>query len=138
MIVVVRKYLWQIHCIEMHPHSTAPSGSPVNVVSQTESSTSINVTWDEVPAVERNGNITHYEVEYSHTNFDDANRIIKQLLSDEANRTVVLDSLHEFTEYRIRVRAYTKAGFGPYSNQTTSITFQDSELTSGVLVTVVF
>ena len=103
----------------------APSGSPLNVTSQTLDSTSILVMWDEVPAVLRNGIITKYEVEYNHTAYSDADSSTQTI--NTSDQTTVLVDLHEYTEYHIRVRAYTNVGAGPYSNQTVSITLQDSK-----------
>ena len=102
---------------------TAPSAAPLNVTSHTLSSTSIQVMWGEVPAVERNGIITHYEVEYSHTAYGDSD--ISSQTQESEDMVLVLVGLHEYTEYYIRVRAYTVEGPGPYSNQTASLTLQE-------------
>ena len=79
--------------------------------------------WDEVPAVERNGIITHYEVEYNHTAYSDSD--ISSQTQETEDMVLVLVGLHEYTEYYIRVRAYTIEGPGPYSNQTASLTLQE-------------
>ena len=79
--------------------------------------------WDEVPAVERNGIITHYEVEYNHTAYSDSD--ISSQTQETEDMVLVLVSLHEYTEYYIRVRAYTIGGPGPYSYQTASLTLQE-------------
>ena len=81
--------------------------------------------WDKVRPVERNGIITKYEVEYNHTAYSDtdsSNEIV-----ETTDLMVVLDSLHEYTEYYIRVRAYTSAGAGPYSNETFALTHEESK-----------
>ena len=95
------------------------------MTSETLDSTSILVTWDEVPAVLRNGIITKYEVEYNYTAYSNAESSTQT--RNTSDQMTVLVNLHEYTEYHIRVRAYTKVGAGPYSNQIMSITLQDSE-----------
>ena len=47
-----------------------PSSAPVSVEVGTITSTTIRVSWEEVPAVDQNGHITQYEVEYNQTTFD--------------------------------------------------------------------
>lgn len=74
--------------------------------------------------MDRNGNITLYEVEY-----------IQTMLSDEAvYNTTVVDSLtfmlevtdlEEYTEYFVRVRAFTSVGPGPYSGTVMGRTDED-------------
>jgi len=44
-----------------------PSAAPINVRGHNTSSTSILVTWDEVPANEQRGNIRYYTVLYKET-----------------------------------------------------------------------
>ena len=104
----------------------APSGPPLNVTSQTLSSSSILVTWDKVPAVQRNGIITKYEVEYNHTAYSSSDSSTQT--KNTSDTMIVLVNLHEYTEYLIHVRAYTSVGHGPFSNQTVSTTQQDSKL----------
>ena len=77
--------------------------------------TSVIVSWKEIFAIDRNGNITHYEVEY-----------INILLSGvQINNTITVDSTvlmvnltgnEAYAEYSVRVRAYTSVGVGPYSD----------------------
>jgi hypothetical protein len=108
------------------PQQNAPSGPPLNVTSQTVSSSSILVTWDEVPAVQRNGIITKYEVQYNHTAYRSSDRSTQtEDTQDQKIEMIVLVGLHEYTEYLIQVRAHTIVGHGPYSTQTVSITLQD-------------
>ena len=73
----------------------------------------------------RNGIIIKYEVEYHHTAYSDTDSSTQT--RNTSDQTIVLVDLHEYTEYHIRVRAYTKVGAGPYSNQTMSITLQNSK-----------
>lgn len=103
----------------------APSAPPLNVSSLTLSSTTVQVSWDEVPAVERNGIISGYQVEYNQTTFT-ANMSQRMNTSE---LSITLQSLHEYTTYTISVRAFTSAGMlaGPFSNETVATTLQDSK-----------
>ena len=103
----------------------APSAPPADVVFQVISSSSIQVTWNEVPLEDRNGIITMYQVEYNQTTFDS----ITNKTVNTSDLSVTLTNLEEYTEYFIRVRAYTEVdkGPGPYSNVTVATTDQDSK-----------
>ena len=98
----------------------------MNVRSQVLSSTSINVTWEEISPIRRNGIITVYEVLYVPLEtFGGA------IGSENVNATGLfyeLVGLEEYVNYNISVRAYTRVGFGPYSDEITNQTFQDCEL----------
>ena len=82
------------------------------------------MTWSEVPAIDQNGVITRYEVEYSQTTFD-----VDTIQTVNATTTsALLNSLHEYVNYTIRVRAYTEVGAGPYSPTMTERTQEDGKL----------
>ena len=77
------------------------------------SSTEIRVCWDQVPAINQNGEITMYEVQY-----DPLQTFDGQISTETTNTTLMctdLTGLEEYVEYTISVRAYTSAGPGPYS-----------------------
>ena len=87
------------------------------------SSTKIRVTWGEVLENERNGNITRYEVEYSQSTFMSVQEVgIVSIQVPEM--TAMLNNLEEFVEYSVRVRAYTVAGSGPFSQPVAESTLQ--------------
>lgn len=98
----------------------------------TLSSTTIQVTWNEVPPIERNGIITAYQVQYIQTAFNKENVLIQMI--DEPALNTTLSDLHEYTTYIIRVLAFTIAGPGPYSNETVAITFEDSKCNANLKV----
>ena len=101
----------------------APSAAPVNVTTVTPSSTEIIVLWSEVPAIDQNGIIIEYEVEYTQNTFDITNQ------TRTVNTTMILlTSLEEYVQYYIRVRAYTIIGSGPYSDVVNETTLEDSRL----------
>ena len=98
-------------------YSTAPAAPPQNVTASAVSSTEIEVLWEEVAAIDQNGVITMYEIQ-----FVPLETFGGQITSDTVNTSngsvlmMVLTGLEEYVEYNISVRAYTSAGPGPYSD----------------------
>ena len=94
----------------------------MNVTVVNITSTSIMLIWEEVPAIDQNGVITQYEVEYNQSTFDSVpatqNKIVNSTMT-------VLTGLEEYVEYSIQVRAYTSVGPGPQSNVTFVTTDED-------------
>ena len=119
------------YCTYSHTHThTVPSGAPLNVRAQVLTSISIQVTWSEVPIREQRGTIINYEVEYKQGAFSSD---ILQLVNIAAPvLTTNLTLLHEYTDYLIRVRAYTSVGPGPYSDEILATTYEDSEYYTSV------
>ena len=93
----------------------------INIVN----STSFNISWDDIPPVERNGLILTYEVLY------EPQMTLGGVLMPGSIETsalyVVLGGLQEFVVYNISVRAYTSEGPGPYSDELTEMTPEDRE-----------
>ena len=105
---------------------TVPASPPQNVTAMVESSTTIRVTWEEVPAIDRNGEITEYEVQY-----EPLETFGGQIATSTVNTSMLsinLTELQEFVDYNISVRAYTSAGPGPYSDPVTEMTDTDCKL----------
>ena len=101
-----------------------PGAPPGEVVAVSQSSTSARVNWTEVPAIHQNGIITQYEVEYSQMTFTGvATRNTTTV--DPTTLSVTLVDLLEYVQYSIRVRASTRAGYGPYSDITFVTTNED-------------
>ena len=91
------------------------------------SSTSIDVMWDEVPPIEQNGVITAYEITYIPLeNFTGTIGINSTNVSG-SDLSVFLIGLQEYVNYSIQVRAYTSVGPGPYSNSMIELTLEDSK-----------
>ena len=89
-----------------------------------DSSTEIMVTWEEVAAIDENGVIINYEVQFVPLQFTDI------LELDSINTTdlmIVISGLEEYVEYNISVRAYTSVGPGPFSVAVTNRTFEDGK-----------
>ena len=105
--------------------SSAPASAPENVMLVVISSTEIQVSWTEVPEIDRNGIITMYEVMYEPLmTFGE----LTPATVNTTNLTIIVDGLEEYVEYNISIRAYTSVGPGPYSEEVTNRTFEDGEL----------
>ncbi len=85
------------------------------------------VTWDVVSAIDQNGIIIMYEVQYEPLETFNGNITTMTMTIRAPQQTVVLRNLQEFVDYNISVRAFTSEGEGPYSSEITERTFQDSK-----------
>ena len=104
-------------------HFPAPASAPHNLTSATINATSIQVQWEAVPEIHRNGIITIYEVRVDPAQFQN----VSYMNVSGSELVLVVDGLQEFVEYNFTVRAYTIAGPGPFSIFTTSTTDQAGE-----------
>ena len=100
-------------------------------MSQVLSSTSINVSWDEIPPFDTNGIVTIYEV--LSVPFNTFNRSIGAEADNTTDLYYLLVGLQEYVNYNISVRAYTREGSGPYTVPITNRTLEDSKLILGAL-----
>ena len=105
---------------------TVPASSPSNVTIGNMSSTGILIMWDIVPPIDQNGIITMYEVMYQPLETFNGNIATKTI--NLTNMSVLLADLQEFVNYTISVRAYTRKGAGPYSDEVTILTLEDGKL----------
>ena len=105
-----------------------PNAPPANVTGNSETSTSIFVQWDEVPADNQNGVIVNYTVTY--TELPSGSSLDEVVIAPKRNITLV--QLNKFTNYRITVFASTSKGGGSRSDPIFVITDEDSEYNSGV------
>lgn len=107
--------------------SAGPSSPPQTVEAVANSSMSIVVSWTEIRAIDRNGEIIMYQVQYTpletfgvlETNYSNT--------TSGSELKVVLRDLEEDVSYNISVRAYTRVGAGPFSSGVVATTFQDGE-----------
>ena len=91
----------------------------------TISSTEILVSWDEVPAIDQNGVIILYDVQYEPLmTFDGA---LMTMTMNTSNTSIVLGELQEYVQYNITVRAYNSVGPGPFSPGVDNRTFEDGK-----------
>ncbi|XP_027035835.1 protein sidekick-2-like [Pocillopora damicornis] len=89
----------------------APTRSPFNVTAFPHSQSSIKITWDEVDPCHRNGKITGYNLEVYNSS---EHRIRAIDFNDTTPREGIVKNL-VFANYSVRVRAFTVAGYGPFS-----------------------
>ena len=90
---------------------TEPSASPANVTANVLNSTSILVSWGQVPLLDQNGVILSYTVTYTSSRSGSAKT---KIVTAPANQTT-LTALNEHTEYSITVFASTSKGGGTES-----------------------
>ena len=85
------------------------------------------VTWGPVPAIDQNGIITEYEVMYEPLETFGGNISTQKMNVTVPEMSVTLTELQEFVFYNISVRAYTSVGAGPFSEDMTERTDDDSK-----------
>lgn len=90
-----------------------PSASPRNLLLITKSSTSIMVSWTQLPILLQNGNIRGYKVRYK-AKWPGAEMNVLQV-DGETSLNVTLTSLRKFVEYEVQVQAFTRMGDGVLS-----------------------
>ena len=116
MIILLFKAVLTLFILE-------PSAAPLNARGHNTSSTSILVTWDGVPAADKNGIITSYNITYHSLTENHRN----STTVDHQDRQVTLMGLREFVKYSITVLASTVKGNGPESGPVIISTGEDSE-----------
>ena len=122
-----------LHCYNICSVPAEPATSPQNVEIFALSSTEIMVTWVEVDAIDENGIIINYEVQYQPLQFTN---ILNTISINTTNLSENITSLQENVEYNISVRAYTSVGPGPYSDPVTERTLEDRKLVCICLILV--
>ena len=90
---------------------------------QNSSSTSILVTWDEVPPDQQNGIITSYTITYHSQTEND----IGSIQVNGSVRQTELTNLKQYVNYNITVFASTVRGDGPATDPIIVETEQDSK-----------
>ena len=100
-----------------------PTAAPENVTGHNTSSTSISVSWSEVPVADRNGIILSYTVTFqSQTENDSGSEKVLH-----PTRSLELSGLKEFVKYNIAVLATTAKGDGRASGVIVVRTDQDGK-----------
>ena len=92
------------------------------------SSTEIEVSWEEVPAISQNGEIIMYEVRYEPLETFNGTISIETVITSGSILMLNLTGPEEYVEYNISVRAYTSTGPGPYSDPVTVRTLEDGKM----------
>ena len=106
-------------------YPTEPGSPPDNVESVVLSSTSIAVTWEEVPPIEQNGIIIVYEVLYEP--LETFGGILVPSTVNTTDLEAVIMNLTAFVSYNISIRAYTSVGPGPYSAPIANRTLEEGK-----------
>ena len=104
-----------------------------------ESSRSINVSWSPVPLEDRNGIIQGYQVIYrALPKGNNETKIVNVTINDQDKRqTLTLEKLNEYTDYSIRVLAFTVVGDGPLSVAEVEQTLEDGKFKFGICYIIV-
>ena len=104
-----------------------PESSPENITANATSPTTVSVMWEEVPAMDQNGDIIMYEVMYTPLETFGGTLESDTVNVSGSNMSVVLMELEEYVNYTISVRAFTIVWAGPYSVAVIVLTQQDSK-----------
>ncbi|CAB4062778.1 DSCAM [Lepeophtheirus salmonis] len=111
----------------LSPHSTktivstlegVPSGPPLKVRCEAESSTSLSIAWRQPEVAHRNGIILGYKISYRLTNVvgQDAGKSDLIRTKKTSDDRISIHQLNKFSSYYVKVRAYTAVGDG-YSSE---------------------
>ena len=107
--------------------SAEPSGPPQQVTLGDVTSTSIKVTWAPVKFEDQNGIIKGYKVIYrALPNGQNVTKVV------DTENALTIGGLNEFTNYSIRVLAFTAVGDGPLSVAQVKQTLEDSKFVFGI------
>ena len=88
-----------------------PGAPPSDVTAVAKSTTSINISWSEVPWQKRNGDIIEYNLQVFNSSLH--NIYDYTVLGNETSH--VVENLDVFSNYSAKVQAVTKPGQGPFS-----------------------
>ena len=100
-----------------------PTAPPSNVTGHFASSTSIFVSWRQVPLLDQNGVIVSYTITYSAL---PSGSTLTMIVTAAASQTT-LTGLNEYTYYNITVVASTSKGRGRESTPIVVMTDEDSK-----------
>ena len=107
--------------------SIEPGGLPQQVTLGDVTSTSIKVTWAPVKFQDQNGIIKGYKVIYrALPNGTNVTKVV------DTENALTIGELNEFTNYSIRVLAFTAVGDGPLSAAQVKQTLEDSKFVFGI------
>ncbi|XP_050520954.1 cell adhesion molecule Dscam2-like isoform X2 [Daktulosphaira vitifoliae] len=102
-----------------------PSEPPQNVKCLPLTTESLRMSWNPPPMVSHHGIILGYKIQYKKIN-----QILGTYVANEMKRTTNLETnlhgLEKYTNYSIKVLAYTKVGDGVQSNTIYCVTEQDA------------
>ena len=105
----------------MFSFPSVPQAPPSSVKAEAKSTTSINVSWGEVPWKLKSGIISNYVLEVYNGS---SQQKINESTVDGNKTFYVAEGLQVYSNYSARVRADTSSGPGPFSNRTYATTHQ--------------
>ncbi|XP_022097201.1 receptor-type tyrosine-protein phosphatase T-like [Acanthaster planci] len=100
----------EINSIDLFTNESIPIAAPV--LRRAVSNDIITFSWDPIPCGSRQGNITHFEYRFQKQNQQGQFETIDS--NNVTNRSVTIPNFSSYTNYSIRVRAYTRIGPGPW------------------------
>ena len=101
---------------------TAPSAPPNNLTEVTKTSSSVTISWGEVPCQDQNSVIVEYRVLYGAVTSG-----VGGTVANTSGRTLTVNGLSPYTNYSIEVSAVNSDGaMGPYSSPLFVVTDQSS------------
>ena len=105
--------------INVHPFSLAPSMPPQAFSAVALNSTSINVTWADIPVDSQHGTIIKCHLQWNEENGDQEQTFEIPI----EPRVQILIGMKKYTKYQVQVACSTSAGISPYAS--TSVTTQE-------------
>ncbi len=105
---------------------TAPSAGAAAVRGQNISSTAIRIYWDQVPAGDRNGIITGYNISYRSSKSTDE---WQTHLVSTSPLSFTASGLEKYHLYEFKIAGITVIGMGPFSSLVDIRTDADGKLT---------
>ena len=110
---------------------SVPSAPPTSIKGQNTSSTSINVTWDEIPTDDKNGIIIQYHIQ--HRIYQGINPNWTYSVINASNSAIELTGLKFYTFYEIKMAGATSVGVGTYSSPIVTRTDADGMLNNEMI-----
>uniref|UniRef100_A0A914W0E7 Fibronectin type-III domain-containing protein n=1 Tax=Plectus sambesii TaxID=2011161 RepID=A0A914W0E7_9BILA len=120
---------------EITTEPAVPTGAPRSLrAEQPTEATRATISWQAPPCLDTNGEIREYEYEFRS---DDKWASTDRKQGSSSTPRAVIDGLTAFTSYRVRVRAFTSKGPGPWSDEIVVRTAGSAEPTAPPLVRVI-
>ncbi|XP_022793852.1 uncharacterized protein LOC111332704 [Stylophora pistillata] len=96
-------------------HEGVPTAAP-DVTWEILHSSEVRISWQRIPKPNHSGIIQGYHIEYHPE--DNKTAVLKEDIKNEKLLSTVLKSLKKFSQYNIKVSAYTSVGDGPADSET--------------------
>ena len=102
---------------------SVPSHPPLNLTAYNTSSTSFNVTWNEIPNEHKNGIILGYTIRYGFSRTGFTNKTVL----NGTTRHTELTGLEKYKLYSIQILGFTVKGYGNLSEPVIVRTAEDGK-----------